>query len=111
MNTRIGLLVYVDLNPDLESKEAAKQALADVGHLLDQAYGDYNPIVGYASDDDQPPNRPRGIGVTQEIPPPAEVERQMVHLPVAGAAPSNTGAITVADLTMTYNHTEGTVQP
>lgn len=103
MKQRIALLVYVDLDPvpggAFSDEKSALDCTADI---LDQRVGHYNPIVSFAPDELQPPNRPRP-SISQEIP------RPETYLPLAGTTPSDIGVLTTADIAMTYN-TEGHVE-
>lgn len=105
MKQRTALLVYVDLDPVPGAFHTERSARDNVAGILDNQIGHYNPIVSYASDSDQPPNRPKPINDSQEILRPTD-ENPTPNLPIAGSAPENTGTITTADLSMDY--TEGT---
>lgn len=100
MKQRTALLVYVDLDPVPGAFHTERSARDNLAGLLDNAIGHYNPIVAYAPDSVQPPNRPRPIEDSQEI------QRPIANDPVAGSAPDNTATLTTADLSMDY--TEGT---
>ena len=105
MKQRIALLVYVDVDPDLVPKIADKTALDEVGHILDEHYSSWNPLVSHAPDELQPPRTLARISASQEIPKP----ETYLPVPVAGTSPSHVGVLTTADLAMTYN-AEGNVE-
>lgn len=109
MKQRIALLVYVDLDPIPGAFHTERSARDQVAGILDHMVGLYNPIVSYAPDDVQPPNRPKPIDDSQEILRPASQTplsiQNAVEEPLAGSAPENNGVLTTADLSTDY--TEG----
>lgn len=102
MKQRIALLVYVDLSPvpgEFDTADLAREKIASL--LQDLARNEiadhlehkknkidlYNPIVAHAPDSLQPPNHPRNMEDSGEIP---------RFLPVAGRSiASDTDSITV----------------
>lgn len=101
MKQRVALLVYVDLDPVPGAFHTERSARDNVAGILDNQIGHYNPIVSYASDADQPPNRPKPVEDSQEILRPKTPDE-----PIAGTSPDTVGALTTSQLTMDY--TEGT---
>lgn len=109
------MLVYTDLDSvpggAFSDENSALKLMAEI---LDQRIGHYNPIVAFAPESCQPMNSPVKPAEDRKISAGDKITALSIDttggIPIAGAAPPNTGVLTSADVAMTYNNTEGRIE-